>query len=133
MFDHLSFSVKNYEQSVRFYDETFAILGYKKEVTLDMPNYQTTGYGNGGVRPCLWISAGGRENETIGQAKGLHIAFVAPSREAVDKWYAKCLELGGHDNGEPGPREHYHAGYYGAFVIDPNGWRIEACIHHYKT
>lgn len=41
-------------------------------------------------------------------------------------------ELGGKDNGKPGPRPEYHPGYYGAFIIDPDGWRIEACLHDYK-
>jgi catechol 2,3-dioxygenase-like lactoylglutathione lyase family enzyme len=132
MFDHLSFAVKNYDASLKFYDETLHILGYKREVTLELPQYRGAGYGNGGVRPCLWISASGLEEEQIGKAKGVHIAFVAPNKEAVLAWYSKCLELGGQDNGEPGPRAHYHAGYYGAFVIDPNGWRIEACIHNYR-
>lgn len=132
MFDHLSFSVKNYEESIEFYDTTLSLLGYKREITLDIPNYRAVGYGNGGVRPCLWMSAAGREDEEVGKAKGLHIAFVAPNQAAVDKWYAKCLKLGAKDNGAPGPRQHYHAGYYGAFIIDPNGWRLEACIHGYK-
>ena len=52
--------------------------------------------------------------------------------EAVQQWYAKCLELGGKDNGAPGPRPEYHPGYFGAFIIDPNGWRIEACFHQYQ-
>jgi len=51
--------------------------------------------------------------------------FVAPNIEAIHQWYAKCLELGGIDNGAPGPRPEYHPGYYGAFIVDPNGWRIE--------
>lgn len=133
MLDHVSFAVKNYEESCQFYDKTLSILGYKKEITLDFPGVRLAAYGNGGTRPCLWISAGdGQENEAIGQAQGLHLAFVAPSAAAIDQWYATCLRLGGKDNGAPGPREDYHPHYYGAFIIDPNGWRIEACFHYYQ-
>ncbi len=132
MLDHVSFAVKNYEESCKFYDETLLILGYKREATLEFPGGRVAGYGNGGVRPCLWIADGGREDETIGTAQGLHFAFVAPSAAAVDQWYAACLKLGGKDNGAPGTRPHYHPNYYGAFVIDPNGWRIEACFHHHQ-
>ena len=132
MLDHVSFAVKNYEESCKFYDETLLILGYKREATLEFPGGRVAGYGNGGVRPCLWISDGGREDETIGTAQGLHFAFVAPSTAAVDQWYAACLKLSGKDNGAPGTRPHYHPNYYGAFVIDPNGWRIEACFHDHQ-
>jgi catechol 2,3-dioxygenase-like lactoylglutathione lyase family enzyme len=132
MLDHISFSVKNYEESLSFYDKTLALLGYTREITLDFPGVKAAGYGNGGVRPVLWIGAGGREDEAVGSAQGLHIAFKAPSVEAVDKWYQTCLQLGATDNGAPGPRAHYHPGYYGAFVVDPNGWRIETCFHHYQ-
>ncbi len=133
MLDHVSFAVKEYDSSIKFYDATLDILGYQKEISLEYPGVKASGYGNGSKRPCLWISAGGaQEHETIGSALGVHFAFNAPSAEAVNKWYAKCLELGGKDNGAPGPRAHYHANYYGAFIIDPNGWRIEACCHHYQ-
>ncbi len=132
MLDHVSFAVKDYAASIKFYDETLKILGYSREITLDMPEIKAAGYGNGGTRPCLWISAAGREDEEVGKAKGVHISFIAHNTIEVDKWYAKCLELGGQDNGVPSPRMHYHPGYYGAFIIDPNGWRIETCFHDYK-
>jgi catechol 2,3-dioxygenase-like lactoylglutathione lyase family enzyme len=131
MLDHISFAVENYEQSVKFYDVTLATLGYEREITLDVAGYQAVGYGNGGHRPCLWIAARGDKDDFIGRARGLHIAFSAPNKEAVDEWYKLCLELGATDNGAPGPRKHYHPEYYGAFIIDPNGWRLEACIHNH--
>jgi catechol 2,3-dioxygenase-like lactoylglutathione lyase family enzyme len=134
MIDHHSFAVKNYQESLKFYDETLSLLGYKREVTLDYPGMQTAGYGNGGPRPKLWISEGGLQNEEIGKAQGLHIAFVAPTAEAVQQqWYKKALALGAKDNAPPGPRTQYHDHYCGAFVIDPNGWRIEACLHDYRS
>ena len=59
----------------------------------------------------------------------MHLAFVANSREEVDAFYAAALEAGGKDNGAPGIRPHYHANYYGAFVIDPDGHNVEAVCH----
>ena len=60
---------------------------------------------------------------------GVHVAFSAPSREAVDRFHAVALEAGGRDNGAPGPRPEYHGGYYGAYVFDPDGNNVEA-VHH---
>lgn len=133
MLDHISFSVLDYEVSLNFYDQTLAILGVVRLVTLDFGECKTAGYGAANsIRPNFWISPNGLSNENIGQAKGFHLAFIAPNIDSVNAWYQKALSLGAQDNGSPGLRQHYHAGYYGAFVIDPNGWRIEACIHNYS-
>jgi predicted lactoylglutathione lyase len=59
----------------------------------------------------------------------MHLAFTAASREQVRKFYAAALEAGAKDNGPPGLRSHYHANYYGAFVIGPDGHNIEAVCH----
>jgi predicted lactoylglutathione lyase len=59
----------------------------------------------------------------------VHVAFAACSREAVDAFYRAGLAAGGKDNGPPGLRPHYHANYYGAFVLDPDGNNIEAVCH----
>ena len=58
-----------------------------------------------------------------------HLAFKAPSRAAVDGFYAAAIAAGAKDDGAPGPRPHYHESYYGAFVIDPSGHPIEAVCH----
>ena len=59
----------------------------------------------------------------------VHVAFVAPNRAAVDAFYRAALAAGGKDNGKPGLRPHYHADYYGAFVLDFDGHNIEAVCH----
>ena len=74
------------------------------------------------------------ESRSSGSAKGaagrhVHVAFAAASREAVDAFYRAGLAAGGKDNGPPGLRPHYHANYYGAFVLDPDGNNIEAVCH----
>ena len=134
MIDHISFSVNDFAQSATFYDATLATLGYERIVTLDDESHQLVGYGKEG-KPSFWIGNSLKEarlDEEVGKARGFHVGFVAPDINAIHTWYEKCLELGGKDNGKPGPRPEYHPGYYGAFIIDPNGWRIEACLHHYQ-
>lgn len=132
MIDHTSFAVVDFKKSSEFYDKTLTALGYERIVTIELPNVQVIGYG-AAPKPSFWISDKGyNESEQVGNAQGVHVAFLAPSVEAVDQWYNLCLQLGGTDNGPPGPRAHYHPGYYGAFIVDPNGWRIEACMHQYS-
>lgn len=132
--DHTSFFVNDYKQSVKFYDETLALLGIKRILSFNNEGYEMAGYGRKCSNPSFWIgtSTFSHKEELIGKAKGLHVAFRAPSIEAIQEWYKKCLELGGRDNGAPGPRPYYHPGYYSAFIIDPNGWRIEAVLHTYR-
>jgi catechol 2,3-dioxygenase-like lactoylglutathione lyase family enzyme len=134
MLDHTSIAVLDFAQSLNFYDATLATLGYKRLCTFDTPEGKYAGFGIAtAIRPALWLGQSGKPDEVVGQARGVHLAFVAPNVEAVDAWYKQCLALGGKDNGAPGPRTHYHSGYYGAFIIDPNGWRIEACTHAYTA
>ncbi len=82
---------------------------------------KVTGYGDD--RPWFWLA---EERATTGM---MHIALRADSRAAVDAFHAAALAAGGTDNGPPGLRLHYHADYYGAFVLDPDGHNIEAVCH----
>lgn len=127
MVDHVSVAVRNFKESVKFYDATLKLLGYEQvrkapgEIAL---------YGVKGTElPNFIIAKRGKEEEEIGKARGLHIAFKAPSKEAISTWYNRALELGAHDNGKPGYRPEHYAGYYAAYVIDPDGWRLEAVYH----
>jgi len=128
MIDHFSLSVNDYDRSLEFYDQSLQALGYERLLSFDLPDGKFAGYGKD-KKPYFWISSTGREDEDVGRARGVHCAFLAPSIKAVQVWHAKCLELGGKDNGLPGIRPEYHPGYYGAFIIDSDGWRIEACFH----
>ena len=67
--------------------------------------------------------------ETAEQPAHLHVAFIAESRRQVDAFYRAALAAGGKDNGPPGLRPQYHANYYAAFVIGPDGHNIEAVCH----
>ncbi|MBS0185124.1 MAG: VOC family protein [Proteobacteria bacterium] len=129
MIDHISFSVNNYAQSLKFYDETLKILGIERLMTFETPEQNVAGYGSHG-KPFFWMGCdtSPNEEEFVGKARGFHIAFQAPNIEAIKAWHKKCLELGGKNNGNPGPRPEFHPDYYAAFIIDPNGWRLEAVL-----
>jgi catechol 2,3-dioxygenase-like lactoylglutathione lyase family enzyme len=86
------------------------------------PRDSHAGFGAKG-RPQFWIGSG---KPIKGQ---VHFAFMAKDRAGVDAFYATALKAGGKDNGAPGLRPHYHANYYGAFVLDPDGHNIEAVCH----
>jgi catechol 2,3-dioxygenase-like lactoylglutathione lyase family enzyme len=131
MIDHLSLPVSDYARSRAFYDKVLGALGYKvaMEIT-DSPEFIGAGYGNpGGPEPAFWIGASREAGPAPSTPEGQHIAFKAPSRAAVDAFHAAALAAGARDNGAPGLRPHYHANYYAAFVLDPDGHRLEAVCH----
>jgi catechol 2,3-dioxygenase-like lactoylglutathione lyase family enzyme len=119
MIDHVSIGVRNVAASKRFYDAALKPLGY--QCLSDSP--ESLGYG--GKTPALWINAADRPVPADTRS-GLHFCFCAPSRESVAAFHAGGLACGGRDNGPPGLRADYGAGYYAAFLIDPDGYRIEA-------
>ena len=124
MFDHLGFGVTDFQRSVAFYDQALAPLGITRLYTVPPEHsggVDATGYGV--ERPQFWISGGG---DTFGR---LHVCFAAPSRAVVDAFHVAALAAGGRDNGAPGLRPHYHPDYYGAFVLDPDGFNVEAVCH----
>ncbi|PZP43471.1 MAG: glyoxalase/bleomycin resistance/extradiol dioxygenase family protein [Azospirillum brasilense] len=122
MIDHIGIGASDYARSRHFYDEALRPLGVTAlvEITPSPANpYHGTGYGRDG-RAFFWLGSDGP------RGTGIHIAFAAPDRAAVDAFHAAALAAGGHDNGAPGLRPHYHPDYYGAFVLDPDGLNIEA-------
>lgn len=121
MIDHVTFGVSDFERSVRFYDRTFLPLGVRRLFDDTSSPVKATGYGD--TRPWFWIAA---HDPTSGK---LHIALRASSVEAVVAFHREAMLAGGTDNGAPGLRPHYHPGYYGAFVLDPDGHNIEAVFH----
>lgn len=125
MLDHVGFSVADLSRSRAFYVAALAPLGFG--VVMDITQEQTGGYEGTGFgppgRPQFWIGTG----EGLGGRT--HVAFTATARAAVDAFYKAAMAAGGRDNGAPGPRPHYHANYYGAFVFDPDGHNIEAVCH----
>lgn len=125
MIDHLGFAVSDLLRSRAFYVQALAPLGFVTvmDVTREQTgSYEGTGFGPPG-RPKFWIGNGDQLSGPV------HVAFEASSRTAVDAFYNAALAAGGHDNGAPGLRPHYHEHYYGAFVLDPDGHNIEAVCH----
>ena len=120
MFDHVKFGVTDFEASKTFYAKALAPLGVKIVAEGD-PSY---GVELGGKSPASLVLC-----LTPEKPAHLHIAFVAGSRRQVDAFYRAAMEAGGTDNGPPGLRPHYHANYYAAFVIGPDGHNIEAVCH----
>ena len=119
MFDHLSIGVADIARSRAFYDAALAPLGLKRL----SDSTDSLGYGADAIG--LWVLAAPRPVPADSQS-GLHICLSAPSRAAVDRFHAAALSSGGSDNGAPGLRADYGAGYYAAFVVDPDGYRLEA-------
>lgn len=125
--DHITLTVSDYARSKAFYQRALEPLGIK----LLMEYGEAAGYGLD-QKPDFWIAKGPAAFQTPEQLKILtpsHVAFVAGNRDQVDAFHAAALAAGGKDNGQPGPRPIYHPGYYGAFVIDPDGHNIEAVRH----
>ncbi|RHW18997.1 VOC family protein [Sphingomonas gilva] len=121
MLDHITFGVADFVRSIRFYDRAFAPLGVRR--LFDMVDGEVPVAGYGDTRPWFWIA---HNDPTQGK---LHVAVGAANREMVDAFHREALLAGGEDNGAPGLRPHYHPGYYGAFVRDPDGHNIEAVFH----
>ncbi|MGD9510597.1 MAG: VOC family protein [Geminicoccaceae bacterium] len=132
MIDHFSLPVSDYARSRRFYDKALGALGYKVQMeVMDSPDYVGAGYGPANLpEPRFWIGAGRAPGPAPVTPAGQHIAFKAGNRAAVDAFHATAPAAGGSDHGPPGLRPHYHPNYYAAFILDPDGHRIEAVCHH---
>ncbi|MCC8941894.1 hypothetical protein CI1B_22150 [Bradyrhizobium ivorense] len=119
MLDHVTIGVTDVERSKAFYDEALRALGISRLYA------EGTAFAGYGIRPKAFFWIGVRDASQT----GAHIAFTANDRATVDRFYADAIKAGGRDNGPPGIRPHYHANYYGAFVLDPDGHNIEAVCH----
>ena len=119
MLNHVSIGVRDLAKTKRFYDAALGALGYK------CLSNGASSLGYGGDAAALWISAV-EHPVPADPGSGLHVCFSAPSRSSVDAFHAAALHTGGHDNGRPGLRAEYGPDYYAAFVVDPDGYRIEA-------
>jgi catechol 2,3-dioxygenase-like lactoylglutathione lyase family enzyme len=119
--DHLTIGVRDVERSRAFYRAALEPLGFtemgpwsdkQREMAFGAPGFDDFAISSE-------YAAGGQ----------VHVAFCADSREAVEAFHAAALAAGGRDNGAPGERPEYAAGYYGAFVLDPDGHNVEAVFH----
>ena len=116
MYDHIGLKVNDIDASVRFYEAALKPLGH----VIASRDESSAGLGPKGG-PALWLTV-----EKGSTARGAHVAFRAPDRAAVDRFYQEGLKAGGRDNGEPGLRKDYSPTYYAAFLFDPDGNNVEA-------
>ena len=112
LLDHVHLRVADLDASRRFYEGALAPLGIPVRAGE-----------HAFAADELYVSADGEPT------RGLHIAFQAADQETVQRFHEAALAAGGRDNGAPGLRTYYHPGYYGAFVLDPDGNNLEA-VHH---
>ena len=119
MIDHVSVGVSDLERSARFYEATLTPLGLSRLVTRPA----TVGFGK--KYPEFWLNER-RAMTPADPDSGTHICLRASSVEVVQAFHAAAMAGGGFSDGPPGPRPEYSAGYYAAFVRDPEGNKIEA-------
>ncbi len=119
MIDHISVAVRDLEGCARFYESVLAAIGYTKLVV------RPTTIGFGKKYPDFWLNAR-RAMTAVDPDSGTHIAFRASSTEVVQAFHAAAIAAGGTSDGAPGQRPEYTAGYYAAFVRDPEGNKVEA-------
>ena len=126
MIDHVSVAVRDLKKAEAFYVTVLSALGLTK-----LREWPNAAIGFGKKYPEFWIN---RRNamDRVADDSGVHICLRAPDTQAVDAFHAAAVKSGGASDGAPGPREQYHAGYYAAFVRDPDGNRIEAVTFLHK-
>jgi catechol 2,3-dioxygenase-like lactoylglutathione lyase family enzyme len=119
MLNHVSIGVRDIKATKRFYDAALKPLGY----TCLSESESSLGYGANSAE--FWLNKSTRP-VPADENSGLHFCFTAPTQKSVDAFHAAALGKGGKDNGKPGLRADYGEGYYAAFVVDPDGYRLEA-------
>ena len=126
MIDHMGIAVSDIVKSREFYLRVLGVLGYV--LCKSSPSAASFGVTEGHGKCAdpageFWISEGTPMTPRV------HVAFNTASRADVDAFFAAGLAVGGTENGVPGLRAKYHPNYYAAFVLDPDGYNIEAVCH----
>jgi catechol 2,3-dioxygenase-like lactoylglutathione lyase family enzyme len=116
MLDHISLGVSDLERSRRFYDAA-------------LPPLEGRGSDYGAMAGQFGVEFTTTVETGVSPLRGMHVCFRATDRASVCAFHGAALVAGGHDDGGPGVRLQYHPDYYAAFVVDPDGHRIEAVCH----
>ncbi len=127
MIDHITLRVRDLARTREFYRQALAPLGYR--VAYEQVHDGVAVLGFGAEVPGVGFKIDTWFVDTEPTSGPMHLCWRAKSRTEVEAFYAAALSAGGTDNGAPGVRPHYHANYYGAFVIDPDGNNVEAVCH----
>lgn len=118
---HVSIGTNHFDKAVAFYDAVLAPLGCKR--VMEHPG--AVAYGK--VYPEFWVQTP-IDGKPANIGNGSHIGFIAPSKDAVHAFWDAALKAGAKGDGAPGGREHYGAPYYGCFLRDLDGHKIEAAF-----
>lgn len=118
---HVSVGTNDFDRALRFYDEVLPTLGARRVMEHD----GAVAYGK--AFPEFWVQRP-IDGRPAAPGNGTHFGFLAESKAAVDAFYAAALAAGGTGDGAPGPRPAYGEPYYGCFVRDPDGHKIEAAF-----
>jgi catechol 2,3-dioxygenase-like lactoylglutathione lyase family enzyme len=124
MLHHVSIGVADVARAARFYDSVLREIGYRR--VLEVLPY---GIGYGEKAPSFWVQLP-HDQRAASTGNGVHVAFNATSEAMVRAFHRAALEAGGTDDGAPGPRPDYGPEYFGAFVRDLDGNKIEAVLVH---
>ena len=122
MLHHVSVGVRSVERAALFYDAVLGALGCRR--VMEFLPY-AIGYGE--AHPTFWVQLP-HNQQPASPGNGVHVGFIARSKDAVHRFHAAALAHGGRDDGAPGPRPDYGPDYYGAFVYDIDGNKLEATL-----
>jgi catechol 2,3-dioxygenase-like lactoylglutathione lyase family enzyme len=124
MLDHVSLGVTDLDRSRRFYDAALRPLGLVRIL-----DFENRGSDYGSAPSQLGVEFTITRETGVQPLRGMHVCFRARDHAAVGEFHRAALAAGGRDDGAPGVRPKYHPSYFGAFVLDPDGHRIEAVCH----
>lgn len=122
MLHHVSVGVTDFDRAAKFYDAVLATLGFKR-----VADFAPHAIGYGTDRPEFWIGHP-HDQKPMSAGNGTHLGFIARTKAQVHKFHEVALREGGSNNGEPGPRPDYGPDYYGAFIYDLDGNKLEAAL-----
>ena len=127
MFSHVHVGIANFERSYAFYAAVMNALGFEQRVC--QPRESWAGWAAPGTKRPLFFIGLPYDRQPANSGNGGMTAFLASTREAVDRCHQVALETGGRSEWAPGLRPHYHPDYYGAYFRDPDGNKICVCCH----
>lgn len=122
---HVSLGTRDIERAVAFYDVVLATVGASRKEVVELEDQGLVAVAYGKQLPEFWIQIPDNENPAA-VGNGVHVGFTAPDIQSVHTFHKTALVHGGKNNGLPGPRPQYGEPYYGCFVLDPDGNKIEA-------
>ncbi|MEM8628385.1 MAG: VOC family protein [Pseudomonadota bacterium] len=122
---HITLGTNDKERAAHFYDAVLGVIGFER---LPKPSDKPPAYEKGGAMPTIYLYTP-EDGRPATWGNGTHIAFVAETRDQVHQFHAQALASGGVDEGQPGPRPHFGANRYAAYVRDPDGNKLQVVCY----